>query len=798
MARVSPRAIVVTLAILWLFFYPSSRTGYTPTEDERDLAGAALDRSEQHILVLNSTAYGDFAPWVSPGPDVPDVKEGRWLNLTGFRDDDGFAWSRIPRVHEGARAQMERALQQPISLVLDGGAGNITGLYRNMTGSVKGRWTRRPWTEGLPLPHINLTQLAPHTRFASGSWERNITTDNGLIQMRIDQTDEEETEGAIGITASIAVQSGAAFGGGWEASAWGVHFPAYGHAVLSTSSEKFAGLYALPHLTLSAAQFHLAQENLNISLAKMIRHRREDLASTRLVDTDVSLPKCELLIYLQQYPASPPEPLEGIEQELRFPSGHWPALIPPLTTSLTAFSPDCGYLIESEGPPDFPPGPFAHLRGHKTEDTQAIVRNVLLGSSLLLAAQIFLLTRQMRLCSTPSRQSKISVRALSILSLGDYMILMIAAFLIPVADGLLVPLVLALFVSLIGGSVLPSRIMLDVFNAQEPERIEAEREARRLNPLPPTPPTPSSPSNPTTPTDELENGPLLPPPVLATLPATPFATPLPTITARRDPAERRQTFPRLYTLNVLGLLALFFLTALALATLPPAPLYLYTRALALLYASPWLPQIWRQAVRSYSRAFSLWYIGLVSVCKVLPLLWLWGSRTSLAGRIFLACRAGVGEDLLPMTADEPFVALCALWLWAQFVVLAGADALGGRWWVPRALRARAGMKDGWDWTRLAALAVDERADRECAICMSAVPLPEAAAPSSVEATPAGDEGGWAALLARLEGLGKSVASAGRTPYMITPCRHVFHRECLEGWMGLRLQCPICREGLPAL
>ena len=41
-------------------------------------------------------------------------------------------------------------------------------------------------------------------------------------------------------------------------------------------------------------------------------------------------------------------------------------------------------------------------------------------------------------------------------------------------------------------------------------------------------------------------------------------------------------------------------------------------------------------------------------------------------------------------------------------------------------------------------------------------------------------------------------SRARASYMVTPCRHIFHTECLEGWMRYRLQCPICREGLVPL
>ncbi|KAF5100082.1 hypothetical protein D0Z00_001419 [Geotrichum galactomycetum] len=42
------------------------------------------------------------------------------------------------------------------------------------------------------------------------------------------------------------------------------------------------------------------------------------------------------------------------------------------------------------------------------------------------------------------------------------------------------------------------------------------------------------------------------------------------------------------------------------------------------------------------------------------------------------------------------------------------------------------------------------------------------------------------------------AILARRKYMVTPCQHVFHTECLEMWMRSRLQCPICRNPLPPL
>jgi len=33
-------------------------------------------------------------------------------------------------------------------------------------------------------------------------------------------------------------------------------------------------------------------------------------------------------------------------------------------------------------------------------------------------------------------------------------------------------------------------------------------------------------------------------------------------------------------------------------------------------------------------------------------------------------------------------------------------------------------------------------------------------------------------------------------YMVTPCRHAFHSDCLEQWMDVKMECPTCRGHLP--
>ena len=35
-----------------------------------------------------------------------------------------------------------------------------------------------------------------------------------------------------------------------------------------------------------------------------------------------------------------------------------------------------------------------------------------------------------------------------------------------------------------------------------------------------------------------------------------------------------------------------------------------------------------------------------------------------------------------------------------------------------------------------------------------------------------------------------------TGCMVTPCDHVFHDECLQQWMDIKMECPTCRAALP--
>ena len=38
----------------------------------------------------------------------------------------------------------------------------------------------------------------------------------------------------------------------------------------------------------------------------------------------------------------------------------------------------------------------------------------------------------------------------------------------------------------------------------------------------------------------------------------------------------------------------------------------------------------------------------------------------------------------------------------------------------------------------------------------------------------------------------------KKPYMITPCDHIFHTECLEQWLKFKNECPYCKREIPGI
>ena len=221
---------------------------------------------------------------------------------------------------------------------------------------------------------------------------------------------------------------------------------------------------------------------------------------------------------------------------------------------------------------------------------------------------------------------------------------------------------------------------------------------------------------------------------------------------------------------------------------PAAVRRAYFTTLAFIYLSFWLPQIYRNAYRNCRRALRWEFIIGQSLLRLSPFAYFYGYTW----------------NILFAELDLAHLLVLAVWLWVQGLALASQEILGPRWfikedWMPPAYDYHPVLHEDEEGGNLPAgssatapVIKAESSTRpearddglrvfDCAVCMQDLEV-YVQTPNS---SPEGGIAGAGGLLAR-------------RAYMMTPCRHIFHAKCLEGWMKYRLQCPICREDLPPM
>ena len=841
----SPRLVLVIFLLLFLFLSPDSQAPSLSQQRELDYS---IEDERSALDILNSSSYGGF-----------DSANNRWLNVTGFRRDDGYVWDLLPRVQERAREQLQRsldALERSRSFQNTSRLSNIrpstenaepgsvqhvlssmdpfidpTPLYQNMTGIFKGEWVRSPRVTGHTSPSLNLTALAPRIYYTSNNYNRNITGQSGDLRVQIDERsagDPLPDSGlAIDVKAQLTIEDETSTGDGWELTLYGVHYPRQGGIVLSTTSEKFAGIFALPHLTLSERSFTLAQKLLNQTLGSTIHRQETDFTSVSNPwssspgspsESMFPVPHCEFIMYLQQFPVEDPEiDLKAMEQELRFPTGASMPPAPSIRMSALLFSPDCGFVLESKGPPDFPPQQGLHLNGRKQESFIRIARHCILSFAAVICAQIFLLMRQMKETSTPSTRSRVSFYTISMMALGDGFACMSFMVVSILVDAAFLPLITTAFLSFLCVSFFGMKFLMDIWTVQAPERQERDRarqqERDRQNAATAAATaqaTPASITPPPAPVITAAGADTLPLPVTARRPADSGATPviLPpdqdlgaaeaedTAAAQTTPqttlGSARREMSALYSKFYFLLLGILFLSLHA-TTWPTTLRSIYSNTLAFLYLSFWIPQIHRNVIRNCRKALRWEFVIGESILRLAPIVYFYT----------------VPDNILFIETDANAAYALIGWVWIQIWALVSQEILGPRFFVPKdwappaydyhpILReddeeAGASMPIGFteataDPTSPTAPRSGEAREKgkrvfDCAICTEDIEVP-------VVPSGGGSGEGSAAIAA--------ATIFSRRTYMVTPCRHIFHSQCLEGWMRYRLQCPICRENLPPL
>ncbi|EKD19923.1 ring finger ubiquitin ligase [Drepanopeziza brunnea f. sp. 'multigermtubi' MB_m1] len=859
-------ARVILIIILLFFLYTSPDQGPPPGfQSPRDYATHRIDRFRHDLDILNTTKWGDFAPKTAPGSKNEAAK---YLNLTGFREEDDYAWERLDAFKKRSLEFTEEAKLG--SSWKDPSSGEIGDVYQNATGVVRGRWTRHTADlNGQPRERVmNLTEISPVTNWAFRDeeyWLRNITGTEGKLMMRLEERGEdmdvtEDTPDDLSlpvkpanivreVAATVTIQDESSSGDGWDMKVHGAHWPKQGVMLLTTTSEKFAGVFGLPHLTLDSNQFLASQRLFNKTLGAKVGSLLEKTSWNDLGnpwtsspdsagDSTMPTPHCEYVVYIQLYPMNVYQGAGGpyfdqstivdrIEEELRFPNG---APIPPapgLKMSTVIFSPDCGFILESKGPPKFAAVDGTHLNGKKQEIYLFDVKQGLHALTATMFGQILLLKMQSKEASTPSTVGRVSLFTIAMMLMADAMLFSSLSLLTVTAPNIFPAALLTAFVALMSLGI-GIRFVSAVYTVQEPERRErlrAQQAAEAANaptrtatalgsaPLPNPIITAAGPDVPlvtpaVTPTPTRIEAPIIIPSdqdidaeIEENLSAAASASLLPTANSpatTQTPPRTTSSFGVVYMKFVLTSTFLLFLTVSSVSWSVPIRTA-FINLLSFTYLSFWVPQIRRNAVRSCRKALLWKFIIGQSVLRLLPFAYFY-----------------LREDNI-MFAETDWKAFCVLvgWVWIQIWVLVGQEVLGPRWGLPHGW-----YEPGWDYhpilsednvesgglpiglvqipgsPSLERVATGESGDMEsrkkqddtvrivdCAICMQILEVPVVAAGEDV--TGSGAAGGVGGMLARRQ-------------YMVTPCRHIFHTACLEGWMRFRLQCPNCRENLPAL
>jgi len=830
-----PRLVLLIVVFFFLFVSPDTKQ---PSPSQQKELGRRIEGLQQALSTLQNASYGDL-----------DATENRWLNSTGLREDDGFNWRLLPVAQKAARIQLlqlfaktggvtQKDLEEGAPSAYESVAQESLPLYHNVSGDVRGKFLRRP----LPKAHskVNFTALGLSNTYVTDEFQRNVTESEGEIRLRllegirpneIAEENEAGTQRMVRrISADVAIYTDSSPGSGWEMKLYGVHFLPTGSIILTTTSEKFDGIFSVPSFALSEADYRLSRNLLNTTLAETVSRWERNKETTVPFSSSSNnadaplfpIPSCEYIVYLQQHPINFANPklnsdqahelITQIEKELRYPDGASLPQPPPMTFSAVLYSPDCGFVLESESS-----GGSYHLSGPKSEVYWTLIRRLVVAFTIVLGMQLALLKRQMDEASTPSTRSRIAYQSIGIMAYGDGLTISgFIGFLI-INDSASLMVMAASFVCLLNVAFFEMKFIFDIWTVQvgDPRQREREREQRAATAAPPSNYTPAGAN--TRPVVDTSSGfvPGLPLPVTAPRPVDSGGIPIilppdqdldaaeaedeqraqqanPTTPAQRS---RGLEFSAIYTRFYFTLIVLMFFSLWAFSW-PRALRSAYVDILCFAYLSFWVPQIYRNIMRNCRQALRWEYVIGISTLRLTPIVYCYTKK----------------NNTLSIDVDWTAAYVLVGWVWFQVLALASQQFLGPRLfvkesWCPPAYDYHPLLQDDEDdveagatlpigFVASASQAKDKGKDKDsstkengrssdrkvldCAICMNEIDVPVVSKANGKERS----------------GMGSSWLE--RRNYMVTPCRHIFHSECLEGWMRLRLVCPICREGLPPL
>lgn len=807
------RGIFLIFFIFFMFFTPAGNPPRFLSHDERGVLTRFVARQRHQLSILaNSTwdsGYGQLVG-LKEYPEMP-AQPGSILPAQVYNQARSL-WTMEP----SESGQDIGSLQNQLLV----GEGDIA-YYKNISGILRGQWEKMD----LSLIPINMTIPEPGQGMKDPSNETkklyemsppkhiyrnemkvldaepvntgNVSDGVGNIQLQLTEYPNRKfPDSNVSVVESTVELLDKQEEVSHNVKLRGLHIKSTGNIVLATTSFKFSGQYALPHLLLSSGMFEESQDimvnRINTSLTML-----EELTGSRgnLHDIDVgyeiyedsvnAAEKCEYIIYGHVHSTGlSKDELEEVEDELKTPLGRPHKKVPYLRADAVLYSPDCGIALKTK----------ETLEGERFEQYYKRVRQTVVMGIVLLLLQTVFMAIQMKDTNTPSTISRVSFYSIGLMSVLDGAICMtslVSSFIEFVA----LPFMAVVFIAFALTSLFEMRYMVLIYRSQIYESVAdaRAREATRTSnggqatfvARPDgTIVAPESNNN----NSDQEQG----------LPTTETNTNTATQTPSPVDIDERQIMGMIYSRFYFTLLA-FLIISLTAASWPPSLRKIYEYVAMFILYSLWLPQIYRNIARGSRRSFLWSFVIATSVIRVLPVLYICLNR----------------HNVVQHRYDPVLACLILGWLWVQICVLAAQTVFGPRFFLPKSYQTTIydyhpvitedDLESGFNYTSLgeskSTEATTEEADNgqgpsskaedsllhqdehhptvDCAICM--MPVEMLVVPKGrvhIASTPAN-------ILARRR-------------YMVTPCRHVFHTECMETWMRTRLQCPVCRNPLPPI
>lgn len=544
----------------------------------------------------------------------------------------------------------------------------------------------------------------------------------------------------------------------------GVYHQETGNIVVTSRSAKFHGIYEVPQLHLDPnKQYEQAKHALfaQLNTTKLSDIKLQTVES--LVDAS---DECEYIGYLHMESTNlTKEEMQQIDYELSNPIGRPHRDIPKLKmTSGLLYSPNCAILLD-----------LGKAEGIRDEVYDSGLKTVILGSCLIIIAQIYILIRQMANTNTPSTLSRLSFWSVAIMNMADSSTSVVALLCSMIFTDLYIQFAVCAFLAFTCSAIYEMKYGIQIYCTQINERPLDWRTMMQGTPIDERIEQREQMNN--TDGDNPSQQ-----PTIATTPA----------------GDEQVVGAELYTRHFFTMLVFLFVL-LNVITWPKTQRRIFECVCFTIFNSYWIPQIYRNVLRGSRSSFTWEFIIGTSTLRLLPILYI---------ELF--------KNPFNHHRDVKFAIFLVLWIFAQVGFLFLQELLGPRFflkndYLPQAydyhpIITKGDLESGFSFDASeivsdGASSTDEDSRdlkyvTDCAICMQKLEIPvlnnhpDPATPENSASTSSLVSPGGI-------GFGKGASNLiARRKYMVTPCKHVFHTDCLENWMMYKLQCPVCRNSLP--